>query len=113
MSSASPHALLRWMLLAAAMLAAIAAAAWWTMSPTQSAASERPTRPVPLLPPAAHASQIRTEHASGTSVGANTDPGDPDLTSEAERLEAMARYPAWSQPLDLIGDPLAPHDAPI
>jgi len=30
-----------------------------------------------------------------------------DLEQEAERLEAMARYPQWSQPLDLIGDPIA------
>jgi hypothetical protein len=34
-----------------------------------------------------------------------------ELIAEAERLKAMARYPRWSQPLDLLGDPLAEDEA--
>lgn len=35
-----------------------------------------------------------------------------ELVAEAERLQALARYPRWSQPLDLLGDALAEQEAP-
>src|SRR5262245_29850428 len=111
MSSPSRPAHLRWVLLAAAASAAIAGAAWLTISPTRSAATERSALPVPLVAPTARTTSTTSpRRENGVRTIASTEASDPDLTSEAERLEAMARYPAWSQPLDLIGDPLVPDE---
>jgi len=49
-------------------------------------------------------------HDSGTTAAATPAAALGELIAEAERLQALARYPRWSQPLDLLGDPLAEDD---
>jgi len=71
--------------------------------PIPSVRGDHPAQPAEIAPLA---------KVTAGGITASAAPPAPDavlheLLTEAARLQALARYPRWSQPLQLIGDPLA------